>query len=141
MICAPCAAAASTSADTASIFGRTGPGRGSWSAATVIVRVMPALCRKLLARAMEAAAAADDAARVDADRAATGEQRRERIDRRPILGDAIGGADHDAVADIEIHIARRRDLTIALDTAGGGQGAAVAPPERFRPGAAPAERK
>src|SRR3546814_12735812 len=71
---------------------------------TVIVRVMPALCRKLLARAMEAAAAADDAARVDADRAATGEQRRERIDRRPILGDALGGDDHDAVADIEIHI-------------------------------------
>src|SRR3546814_14918804 len=100
MICAPCAAAASTSADTASIFGRTGPGRGSWSAATVIVRVMPALCRKLLARAMEAAAAADDAARVDADRAATGEQRPERLDSRPILGHARGGAGHGAVASI-----------------------------------------
>src|SRR3546814_12379454 len=122
MICAPCAAAASTSADTASIFGRTGPGRGSWSAATVIVRVMPALCRKLLARAMEAAAAADDAARVDADRASTGEQRRERIARRPILGDGIGGDDHDAVAAIEIHIARRRDITLALPAAGGGEG-------------------
>src|SRR3546814_2696879 len=89
---------------------------------------MPALCRKLLARAMEAAAAADDAARVDADRAATGEQRRERIDRRPILGDAIGGDDHDAVADIEIHIARRRDLTIALDAAGEGRSTMSIPP-------------
>src|SRR3546814_11894128 len=94
MICAPCAAAASTSADTASIFGRTGPGRGSWRAATVIVRVMPALCRKLLARAMEAAAAPDDPARVDAHRAAPGEKRRERRPRTPILRAALGGGRH-----------------------------------------------
>src|SRR3546814_4523280 len=51
------------SADTASMFGRTGPGRGSCNAAMVRLRVMAALCRKLLARAMEAAAADDDSAR------------------------------------------------------------------------------
>src|SRR3546814_6039645 len=56
MTCAPFATASSASADTASMFGRTGPGRGSCNAAMVRLRVMAALCRKLLARAMEAAA-------------------------------------------------------------------------------------
>ena len=40
MICAPLAAAASTSAVTALMFGSTGPGRASCNAATVMVRVM-----------------------------------------------------------------------------------------------------
>src|SRR3546814_41689 len=118
MTCAPFATASSASADTASMFGRTGPGRGSCNAAMVRLRVMAALCRKLLARAMEAAAADDDSARVDADRAAVGKERGERVHGRGIVRRTIGRDDHDAVADIEVHIACRRDLAVQFDAAG-----------------------
>src|SRR3546814_19203582 len=64
---------------------------------------------KLLARAMEAAAADDDSARVDADRAAVGKERGERVHGRGIVRRTIGRDDHDAVADIEVHIACRSE--------------------------------
>src|SRR5690606_21941415 len=118
MICAPWAAAASTSADTASMLGPTGPGRGSCSAATVMLRVIAALCRKLLARAMEAPAADDDSARVDPDGAAVRKKRRERVDGLGIVLRAIGRDEHNAVADIEVHVARCCNLALDLDAAG-----------------------
>src|SRR3546814_531979 len=79
---------------------------------------MGTLSRHLLARAMEAAAADDDAARRHADRAAIGEERGERVDRSLIVRNAIGRDDDGGVADVEVHIARRRNLAADLDAAG-----------------------
>src|SRR3546814_12398115 len=56
-----------------------------------------------------------------ADRAAVGEKRGERVDRGLIARHAIGRHDDGRVADIEIHIARRRDFAADLDAPGRGE--------------------
>ena len=94
---------------------------------------MAALCRKLLARAMEAAAADDDSARFDADRTAIREERGERVDGRCIVCRPIGRDDHDAVADVEVRIARRRDFALDLDAAGRGEVDDLDPTKGFGP--------
>ena len=79
------------------------------------------LARKLLARAMEAAATSDDSARGHADGTAAGEERSERVDCGLIVRDAIGRNDDGRVADVEIHIARRRHFSVDFHAAGRGE--------------------